>query len=55
VIGLTIFTITEVKYSGESFLKAQRSCVPEIAKVVPHFVWNNVDLGTLDLESSGIL
>ena len=26
---------TEVKYSGKCFLRAQRSCVPKIAKVVP--------------------
>ena len=28
-------SITEVKYSGKCFLRAQRSCVLEIAKVVP--------------------
>ena len=28
-------SITEVKYSGKCFLRAQRSCVPKIAKVVP--------------------
>ena len=27
---------TEVKSSGKGFLRAQRSCLPEVAKVAPH-------------------
>jgi hypothetical protein len=29
-------SISEVKYSGKCFLRVQRSCVPEIPKVVPY-------------------
>jgi hypothetical protein len=29
-------SITEVKSSGKGFMKAQKCCVPEIAKFLPH-------------------